>query len=66
MVEILEVKDVSEPKLIIKYKGMGFTARCSACGKLVRSAQGCNSAGLSYAESGAKEDFEKHIKKCKD
>ena len=56
---------MSEPKLIIKYKGMGFTARCSACNKLVRSAQGCNRAGLFYAEAGAKEDFEKHIKKCK-
>jgi len=56
---------MSKPKLIIKYKGMGFTARCSACGKLVRSAHGCNRAGLFYGESGAKEDFEKHIKKCK-
>lgn len=56
---------MSKPKLRIKYKGMGFTARCSACGKLVRSAQGCNRAGLFYAEAGAKEDFEKHTKKCK-
>ena len=60
-------KDMSEPKLIIKYlkNGCGFKARCSVCGKLLRYAHGCNNPGLSYAESGAQEDFEKHIKKCK-
>ena len=57
---------MSEPKLIIKYRGMGFKARCSACGKLIRMAGGCNRAGLIYAEAGAREDFEKHIKKCKE
>lgn len=55
------------PKLIIKYlkKGNGFKARCSACGKLLRHAKGCNNPGLSYAVTGAREDFEKHIKNCK-
>ena len=58
---------MNKPELIIKYlkKGYGFKARCSACGKLLRYAHGCNRPGLAYAEAAAKEDFEKHIKKCK-
>ena len=53
-------------ELEIKYlkNGCGFKARCSACGKLLRYAHGCNRAGMAYAEAGAREDFEKHIKKC--
>ena len=53
-------------ELEIKYlrTGCGFKARCSACGKLLRYAKGCNRAGLFYAEAGARKDFEKHIKKC--
>lgn len=54
-------------KLEIEYlkNGCGFKARCSACKKLLRYAGGCNRAGMAYAEAGAKEDFEEHIKKCK-
>ena len=53
-------------KLEITYlkNGCGFKARCSACKILLRYAHGCNRGGMAYAEVGAKEDFEKHIKKC--
>lgn len=44
--------------------GCGFKARCSACGKLLRYAHGCNRAGMVYAESAVRGDFEKHKKKC--
>lgn len=55
---------MAELKITYLKNGCGFKAHCSACGKLLRYAHGCNNPGLSYAEMGAKEDFEKHIKKC--
>ena len=59
-------KDNDMATFEIKYlkNGCGFKAHCSACGKLLRYATGCNRAGIAYAEEAAKGDFEKHIIKC--
>lgn len=51
-------------KIDYNTNGTGFKAKCSDCGKLVRQARECNRAGLNYAETGAREDFEKHKKRC--
>ena len=58
---------MSEITLEIKYlkNGCGFKAHCSACGKLIHYASGCNRAGLIYAEAAAKGKFEEHKAKCK-
>ncbi len=55
---------MAELKITYLKNGCGFKARCSACGKLLRYATGCNRAGIAYAEAAAQGDFEKHIKKC--
>ena len=56
--------EMAELEITYLKNGCGFKARCSVCKKLLRYARGCNRPGMAYAEAGAKEDFEKHIKKC--
>ena len=53
------------PKMTYLINGRGFKAHCPNCGKLLRYARGCNRSGMAYAEAGAQEDYDRHIKKCK-
>ena len=69
--EKTEARSQKSEGLIINYiydrqgYAHGFKAICGKCGKRLRHARNCNRGGLAYAEAGAREDYEKHITKCK-